>query len=531
MANLSFACESCGKSYECSDDLAGRSLRCKQCGSVVRIPGGSVRANSRVQPSYAGQSSAPMRFGPPAAEKTFADERPFGGREGSGSMPLSKMILIGGGVGAVLVVFLLIIVTVRSNRPNSPNGQGVRGVGVAGSDASRQKEFVIEPNGDQSDSFDDSGGRPVLAADDATITVPNFPDLDAGREIEPGIMFYEVKLGPPQPDQNVPVGHSGKLWVYLPKGDAALNSLPCVLITGAGSNLLTGMELSDGDRPEHLPYARAGFAVVAYELDGYIGDPQQANDAAHRRGMAQFLRARSGLVNARNAIEFTLKKLPQVDPARLYTAGHSSAATISLLVAEYEPRIAACVAYNPRVDLGRHLAGPLDREWLKAHVANPNAYMNEYNPRKNEAKLKCPVFLFHTLDDSVVPASESRDMASRFRSEGKSVTLVLGTKGGHHDPMIEYGIPRAIDWLIKLPESAKEEGETIDTSVSVASGAPSNRNGNNNGGSSTKDPKQPQVIIIVPNDPNQGGARGRMMRPPIGPRGRIIGPRGRFGPR
>ncbi len=488
---------------------------------------------SRNQPSYAGQTAAPMRFGPQPAGEAFAEERPFGDRYESGSMPLSKMILIGGGVGAVLVAFLLIIVTVRSNRSSAskpPNTQGARGLNVARSnDSPRPKEFAFEPNEDEADSFDGGGGRPVLAADEGPITVPNFPDLDGGREIEPGIMFYEVKLGPPKPAPNVPVGHSGKLWVYLPKGDAALHSLPCVLITGAGSNLLTGMELGDGDRGEQLPYARAGFAVVAYELDGHIGDPQKASDADHTRGMTQFLRARCGLVNARNAIEFTLKKLLQVDPARLYTAGHSSAATISLLVAENEPRIAACVAYNPRVDLGKHLASPADRQWLKAHVNGWEAYIKEYDPRKNESKLKCPVFLFHTLDDTVVPPTESRDMASRLRAAGKSVTLVLGTKGDHHDPMMEYGIPRAIDWLTKLPDSSKEEGETIDTSTSDSTGSPANRNGD--GGPTNKNPNQPQVIIIVPRNPNAFGPRGRMIQPPIGPRGRILGPRGRFGPR
>ena len=35
---ISFACQQCGKPFTVSDDLAGKTGRCKQCGSVMRIP-------------------------------------------------------------------------------------------------------------------------------------------------------------------------------------------------------------------------------------------------------------------------------------------------------------------------------------------------------------------------------------------------------------------------------------------------------------------------------------------------------------
>ena len=44
--------------------------------------------------------------------------------------------------------------------------------------------------------------------------------------------------------------------------------------------------------------------------------------------------AQAGLVNARNALEFVLARVPEVDPKRIYAAGHSSAGTLALLFAE-----------------------------------------------------------------------------------------------------------------------------------------------------------------------------------------------------
>jgi hypothetical protein len=42
------------------------------------------------------------------------------------------------------------------------------------------------------------------------------------------------------------------------------------MIAGAGSSLITRMDPGDGDRPEHLPHVRAGFAALADELDGAL---------------------------------------------------------------------------------------------------------------------------------------------------------------------------------------------------------------------------------------------------------------------
>ena len=107
--------------------------------------------------------------------------------------------------------------------------------------------------------------RAAAADQDGPIETPPLPDIGPGREIEPGVMFHEVRL----PGGDKP-GFAGKLWLYLPSGDHADQSLPCVLITAGASNLLKGIHLSEYARAEQLPYVRAGFAVLAYELDGAL---------------------------------------------------------------------------------------------------------------------------------------------------------------------------------------------------------------------------------------------------------------------
>ena len=266
-----------------------------------------------------------------------------------------------------------------------------------------------------------------------------FSALGPAREIAPGVRSYEVSLQRR--------GGSSRLWIYLPQ-PLAREKLPCVLIAPAGSPLFHGMALDDRDRPEHLPYARAGFAVVAYEIDG----SPRAHPSSHELVAAAraFQAADAGLVNAREALSYALAKVPGIDPQRLYTAGHSSAATLALLLAEHEPRIQACVAYAPVCDveqrLGKRVTGALSRP-----LPGFGAFIRRSSPRTDVARLRCPVFLFHAEDDHNVPTRDPAAFAAALRRTNPRVTFVQVPKGNHYRSMIEQGIPLAIQWLKRLP--------------------------------------------------------------------------------
>lgn len=264
------------------------------------------------------------------------------------------------------------------------------------------------------------------------------PGLGKGQRLEPGIMFYEVKL-PGKVATN-------KLWVYLPE-EQSQQKIPCVLIAPAGTRLYHGITLAEGDRPEHLPYVRAGFAVIAYELDGPLArDP---SSKAWFKAVSEFKNAEAGLNNARAALDYALAKIPQIDPSRIYTAGHSSAGTVSLLVAEREPRVRAAVAYAPASDVEKFL-GETNVAALVSVIPDYREFLKRTSPYAGAKDLNCPLFLFHAEDDKVVGIAYSEDFVKEVSKHNSSVTFVRVAKGGHFNAMPNEGIPRAIEWLKAL---------------------------------------------------------------------------------
>jgi dipeptidyl aminopeptidase/acylaminoacyl peptidase len=263
------------------------------------------------------------------------------------------------------------------------------------------------------------------------------------RRIAPGVLFYEARLGSG--------GGAGKLWVYLPERRSGTGKLPCVLVAPAGSRLFHGMALGEGDRPEHLPYVKAGFAVVAYEIDGALGEG--AGEAEVLRAARAFRKAEAGLANAREALRVVRARLPQIDAGQVYTVGHSSAATLALLVAARVPGIRACVAYAPVCDVEAWLGDRLLP--LASELPGFREFIRGSSPSRNIATLRCPCFLFHADDDSTVPTAEVAGFAAQLQKSNSHVTFARVASGNHYDSMIQQGIPRAISWLLASPAGRK----------------------------------------------------------------------------
>ncbi|MFO0925013.1 MAG: prolyl oligopeptidase family serine peptidase [Pirellulales bacterium] len=243
------------------------------------------------------------------------------------------------------------------------------------------------------------------------------------------------------------VGGESKLWVYEPEGS---EKRPCVLIAPAGSTLLEGKSLAEGDQDEHLPYVQAGWVVIAYSLDGGSDemldeDPSFDDNGLVGSAFTEFQEASAGLVNARNAMEFALTH-PRVDPRTIFVAGHSSAGTLAVLFAEHEPRVAGCVAYAPCLDLKARFPGPLVRvlESAKPGVAD---FLVRSSPRTHEDRLECPTLIFHAEDDGNVPIEDSRSFVKRLKKKGKPIEIREVPTGDHYDSMIEQGIPIGIEWI------------------------------------------------------------------------------------
>ncbi|MGI9472048.1 MAG: alpha/beta hydrolase family protein [Rubripirellula sp.] len=268
-----------------------------------------------------------------------------------------------------------------------------------------------------------------------------FDDLPTLVEVEPGIekaiAHAGVDAGP---------GSADLLYLYRPT-ESAEGSLPCVFVAAAGATAFSGMGIADGDEPELLPYARAGFVVVGYETDGELKGDQSI--LAVRHSFMRYRASQAGLVNARNAIDYALANLPEVDPDRLYTAGHSSAGSQALLLAAHDPRIKGCVAFNSVIDNEQWLGD--DFRSLVGYLPNGgDDCLRMWSPKTHEESIHCPVLFFHSEADRNVDASQSKDAANRMKGMGKEVDLVVVPNGDHYNSMIVEGIPAAVEWLSTL---------------------------------------------------------------------------------
>lgn len=272
------------------------------------------------------------------------------------------------------------------------------------------------------------GSAPVL-------TAAQLPPLPVFQEHE-GFLFASLNLpGPP--------GESRTLGIYLPPNPGT-RKLPCVVIAPAGTRLFHGIGVGEGDSPEHLPYVRAGYAVVTYSLDGELDEQKLDNNRAVQRAQSAFIAAEGGVNNGKSAITYALSRL-HVDPKRIIVAGHSSAATVALQLAAADPRVTACIAYAPCTDLEARLSEALPL----LELINPGAraFYTSRSPKNNLEKLRCPVFLFHARDDSNVPFSDSDRFVQALQRAGGKVTFATADTGDHYESMIREGIPAAQKWL------------------------------------------------------------------------------------
>ncbi|EMI42793.1 alpha/beta hydrolase family protein [Rhodopirellula sp. SWK7] len=300
-----------------------------------------------------------------------------------------------------------------------------------------------------------NSGKPVPIAVSLKAALPpaQFPRLGVPEKTYPsGVKRYFVRIAA-NPD--IP-GQTMQMCVFIPAGEHADRSLPCVLTAPAGTPMLHGVTLEENDSydDETLPYAEAGFVVIQYSLDGGLPSGSENVDEDAMTGLIgeaypAFKAAGAGVVNGRNAIEFALKSLNMVDPNRISCAGHSSAGSLSLLLAANDHRIHRCVAYAAAYDLESRMGEMTSNILVRTIFPGINEFIVETSPTNHIDKLDCPVMIFHARDDSNVPFSDAETFVGRIKSAGKNVTFETTPTGDHYESMIDPGIPTAIEWLKK----------------------------------------------------------------------------------
>lgn len=290
------------------------------------------------------------------------------------------------------------------------------------------------------------GGNDLFEIED--VPLPEFRKYQtAARRQFRGAELYCIPLGKSRNGHYSTPGHGGSLYYYLPAGKHEPSSLPCVLITAAGSNLFQGKKFDDiattEDAAEHLPYVHAGMAVMAYEMDGSQAfETNSEFKAVHK----DFKAAGAGMVNARNAFEYILENCPEVNPQQIFAAGHSSAGTAALLFAAHEPRLAGCMAYAPVTNLS-DFHPPDVYVKLVATMPSLGFFMTRASPITHVRHIQCPVYIFQTRDDAIVNLKQTNAFVDLLRTTNSQVEMDTVTFGGHYPGMINDGIPAGISWI------------------------------------------------------------------------------------
>lgn len=271
------------------------------------------------------------------------------------------------------------------------------------------------------------------------------------------VIFAAEAAAQPVPESVVleeySVAETGRaVWIYTPRDAPEGQRLPCVLIAPAGSYLMDGVTLGEGDMAEHLPYVEAGFVVVGYDLTGPL--PEDPGEEDIVKCVTAFTGRDGGIEDARDAIKLALEKCPMIDPERLFVAGHSSAGTLALMLAQTAPKLRGCVAYAPVADLHARY-GDESMDTLKEAGVDLRGYADRFSPIRRVADLKCPVLIFHAADDHNVDPAELRVYAEEAKKAGKAVERIEVADGGHYDSMIDPGISKGIAFLKGLMGALK----------------------------------------------------------------------------
>jgi len=276
--------------------------------------------------------------------------------------------------------------------------------------------------------------KPVIPV--TPVAASEMPALGKPAKYGKGVLKYEIDLPRDKPTNHV--------WVYLPD-PMPKTKLPVILIAPPGTPLFLGNVMAPADEATHVPFALAGFAVLAYELDGYPG-PERHSIREVLVEAHEFKESKAGLRNEQDALNFALAKVPNLDKERIYMVGHSSAGAHALLMTSQDPRIKACVAFAPVSEIANRMNQKTIAE-LENYIKGYRNFIKWESPDSHLSELKCPVFIFQAKDDPIVSVSMNEDFAKKLSKANKQVTLQLVEKGGHFDPMIQQGIPAAIKWL------------------------------------------------------------------------------------
>jgi dienelactone hydrolase len=274
----------------------------------------------------------------------------------------------------------------------------------------------------------------------------SFPTLGPALPFKDNILFHRVMIPRPQK-------RALSLNIFIPKGNHAEHSLPVMLEAPNGTNLLHGAQ-ADFPKPstEYLPFTDQGMITVTFSIDGEMFDnlTPAAGEFYFRelqKAYKEFVDSDAGVENGKLALDYALAQIPAADSKRVYIWGHSSSATLALLMASKDKRIAKCIALAPITDLNARLGDLLTDRSVSNALPGLKEYLVSGSPLTHVGDLKCPVFLAHAKDDDNEPFQYSQAYVKALQAAGGNIVFEARASGGHYQELIDAAVPKAITWI------------------------------------------------------------------------------------
>lgn len=282
------------------------------------------------------------------------------------------------------------------------------------------------------------------------IDVNQLPGMGTIRN-DPEVMQYQVAF---------PRGtHGSKFLIFLPTKPAK-PKLPCIFVAASGtepSAPFAGKALDETIiTTNNINYAKAGYAVIVYDVDGDVGDINIINsiesfDDRRKRLFVDFIKAYkasdAGVLNAKLAIDYAVARIPQIDPNAMYTAGTGAGGTISLMVAATDKRIKAAIAYSPYTNLpGKHTSLV---ETVSKSVPGYKEFIDRSSPHNNIDKMTKPIFIFHDERLSDISLEDTTNFVELVKKKNPSISLIHERDNdfADGDRMSSSSLKQSISWL------------------------------------------------------------------------------------
>jgi dienelactone hydrolase len=279
------------------------------------------------------------------------------------------------------------------------------------------------------------------------IDVKQLPGLGTIKN-DPEVMVYQVAF---------PRGtHASRFLVFLPT-KSAKPKLPCVFVAPSATAPLYGQTIDEETVVywHYVNYARAGYAVIAYDIDGYIDQIDRINettlvtqpDKLVIDSLKAYKASDAGVLNAKLAIDYAVARIPQIDPDAMYTVGAGAGGTTSLMVAATDQRIKAAIAYSPTTDVSKQYSSLV--ETISKAVPGYKDFIDRSSPHRNIEKMNKPIFIFHDDRSTKTSLEDTTNFVELVKKKNPSISLSHDQDKEFlsGDDMTSTSINQAIEWL------------------------------------------------------------------------------------